>query len=152
MRPAAPGAARQRPAGRRRDALREIDRVLDAAEGGYGFLAMVGEPGAGKSRLLNELADAAGARKLPCVAGRAAEFEQEMPFGAVVDALDDHLEDQTLHLSQGALRLLGTVFPALADITGEPPAASRSPGRRATSCTGPSGTCWRTWPSRPGWC
>ncbi|WP_412518468.1 AAA family ATPase [Actinomadura madurae] len=108
----------------RRDALREIDRVLDAAEGGYGFLAMVGEPGAGKSRLLNELADAAGARKLPYVAGRAAEFEQEMPFGAVVDALDDHLEDQTLHLSQGALRLLGTVFPALADITGEPPAAS----------------------------
>ncbi|NVI91819.1 AAA family ATPase, partial [Actinomadura sp. BRA 177] len=108
----------------RRDALREIDRVLDAAAGGYGFLAMVGEPGAGKTRLLNELADGAIARKLPFVAGRAAEFEQEMPFGAVVDALDDRLEEHTLGLPPGALRLLGQVFPALADLTGEPPFAS----------------------------
>ncbi|WP_242608975.1 helix-turn-helix transcriptional regulator [Actinomadura formosensis] len=108
----------------RREALQEIGRVLDAAEDGYGFLAMVGEPGAGKTRLLNELADGAMARKLPFVAGRAAEFEQEMPFGAVVDALDDRLEEHTLSLPPAALRLLGTVFPALADLTGEPPAAS----------------------------
>ncbi|TDC43642.1 LuxR family transcriptional regulator [Actinomadura sp. KC345] len=99
----------------RREALREIDRMLDAAEEGYGYLALVGEPGAGKTRLLNELADAASARKLPFVAGRAAEFEQEMPFGAVVDALDDRLEEHTLSLSAGALRLLGSVFPALSD-------------------------------------
>ncbi|XRQ14073.1 helix-turn-helix transcriptional regulator [Actinomadura welshii] len=99
----------------RREALQEIDRVLDAAERGYGFLALVGEPGAGKTRLLNELADAAIARKLPFVAGRAAEFEQEMPFGAVVDALDDRLEERALNLSSAALRLLGTVFPALCD-------------------------------------
>ncbi|WP_301176416.1 ATP-binding protein [Actinomadura geliboluensis] len=108
----------------RRDALREIDRALDAAEGGYGFVALVGEPGAGKTRLLNELADGAIARKLPFVAGRAAEFEQEMPFGAVVDALDDRLEEHSLDLPPAALRLLGTVFPALADLSGDPPAAS----------------------------
>ncbi|TDC90167.1 LuxR family transcriptional regulator [Actinomadura sp. 7K507] len=101
----------------RRDALQEIDRVLDAAERGYGFLALVGEPGAGKTRLLNELADASTARKLPFVAGRAAEFEQEMPFGAVVDALDDRLEEHTLNLPPAALRLLGSVFPALCDLT-----------------------------------
>ncbi|TDE35784.1 LuxR family transcriptional regulator [Actinomadura sp. 6K520] len=99
----------------RRKALQEIGRVLDAAERGYGFLALVGEPGAGKTRLLNELADAANARKLPFVAGRAAEFEQEMPFGAVVDALDDRLEEHAPGLPPGALRLLGTVFPALGD-------------------------------------
>ncbi|NEA28006.1 ATP-binding protein, partial [Actinomadura bangladeshensis] len=108
----------------RRDALQEIERVLDAAAGGYGFLAVVGEPGAGKTRLLNELADGAIARKLPFAAGRAAEFEQEMPFGAVVDALDDRLEEHTLGLPAGARRLLGTVFPALADLTGEPAVAS----------------------------
>ena len=99
----------------RREALQEIDRMLDAAEDGYGYLALVGEPGAGKTRLLNELADAANARKLPFVAGRAAEFEQEMPFGAVVDALDDRLEEHSLSLPAGALRLLGSVFPALCD-------------------------------------
>lgn len=117
----AAGAARGRsgttPLVGRREALREIGRVLDAAERGHGFLALVGEPGAGKTRLLNELADAATARKLPFVAGRAAEFEQEMPFGAVVDALDDHLEERDLDLPEGALRLLGTVFPALTDPT-----------------------------------
>ncbi|MBO2457232.1 AAA family ATPase [Actinomadura sp. LCR2-06] len=99
----------------RRDALGALSRALDAAATGYGFLALVGEPGAGKTRLLNELADGASARKLPYLAGRAAEFEQEMPFGAVVDALDDRLEDDVPELSPAALRLLGTVFPALAD-------------------------------------
>ncbi|MWA00980.1 AAA family ATPase [Actinomadura sp. LD22] len=99
----------------RQDALGALNRALDAAATGYGFLALVGEPGAGKTRLLNELADGANARKLPYLAGRAAEFEQEMPFGAVVDALDDRLEDDVPDLPPAALRLLGTVFPALAD-------------------------------------
>ncbi|HEY8479871.1 MAG TPA: AAA family ATPase, partial [Spirillospora sp.] len=112
----------------RREALRRIGRALDAAERGYRFLAMVGEPGAGKTRLLNELADAADARKLPYAAGRAAEFEQEMPFGAVVDALDDRLEEHALDLPPAAQRLLGTVFPALADL-GDPdrPAGGAAP-------------------------
>src|SRR5690606_36657101 len=108
----AAGAARGRsgttPLVGRREALREIGRVLDAAERGHGFLALVGEPGAGKTVLLNELADAATTRKLPFVAGRAAEFEQEMPFVDVVDALDDLLEERSLDLPEGALRLLGT--------------------------------------------
>ncbi|WP_131760140.1 ATP-binding protein, partial [Actinomadura fibrosa] len=108
----------------RRDALDALHRALDGAEAGYGLLALVGEPGAGKTRLLTELADAATERKLPFLAGRAAEFEQEMPFGAVVDALDDRLEEHALDLPPAALRLLGSVFPALADIAADPPAAS----------------------------
>ncbi|MDL4822121.1 helix-turn-helix transcriptional regulator [Actinomadura opuntiae] len=112
----------------RRDALGALNRALDATATGYGFLALVGEPGAGKTRLLNELADGASARKLPYLAGRAAEFEQEMPFGAVVDALDDRLEDDVPELSSGALRLLGTVFPALADRVAGPDAGHAPDG------------------------
>jgi len=98
----------------RRDILRTLDQALDATAGGaFRFVAMEGEPGAGKTRLLMELAEAARARKLPALAGRAAEFEQDMPFGAVIDALDDHLEEHRPDLGAGAMRLLGTVFPAM---------------------------------------
>src|SRR4051794_34258221 len=77
----------------RRDALADFGRALDAtADGSFQFLGLVGEPGAGKTRLLGELASAAKERKLPTLWGRAAEFEHLMPFGVVVDALDDHLE------------------------------------------------------------
>ncbi|WP_433337252.1 helix-turn-helix transcriptional regulator [Spirillospora sp. CA-294931] len=100
----------------RREVLRLLDTALDAtAEGAFRFLALVGEPGAGKTRLLGELAAAATERKLPALSGRAAEFEQEMPFGAVVDALDDRLEEDLPDLGAKSLGLLGTVFPSLAD-------------------------------------
>ncbi|MFD0903493.1 ATP-binding protein, partial [Actinomadura sediminis] len=114
----------------RRDALDGIGRALDGVEHGFGFLALIGEPGVGKTRLLGELADGAGARKLPCLAGRAAEFEQEMPFGAVVDALDDLLEESVPELPDAQLRLLGTVFPALSDPAAEPAPAGGDPESR----------------------
>ncbi|QFG20477.1 LuxR family transcriptional regulator [Actinomadura sp. WMMB 499] len=114
----------------RRDALDGIARALDGVEHGFGFLALIGEPGVGKTRLLGELADGALARKLPYLAGRAAEFEQEMPFGAVVDALDDRLEDGVPELSEAQLRLLGTVFPALSGPAAEPLPAGGDPVSR----------------------
>ncbi|PRX06759.1 UNVERIFIED_ORG: regulatory LuxR family protein [Actinomadura viridilutea] len=118
----------------RQDALRALEDALDAtAAGEFRFVALVGEPGAGKTRLLSELAGAASARKLPTRAGRAAEFEQEMPFGAVVDALDDHLEEHLPDLGPGATRLLSTVFPALAAAPAAgaaDPAAESADGRR----------------------
>ncbi|WP_018657817.1 helix-turn-helix transcriptional regulator [Actinomadura flavalba] len=111
-------------------ALREFETVLDAvADGAPRFTALVGEPGAGKSRLLAELAEGAAARKLTVLTGRAAEFEQEMPFGAVVDALDDHLEDGVPGLSPSVTRLLGAVFPALAALDA-PAAAPATPVAR----------------------
>ncbi|RFS82890.1 LuxR family transcriptional regulator [Actinomadura spongiicola] len=98
----------------RQDVLHAFDEALDAtAADSFRFLALVGEPGAGKTRLLTELWNAADARKLGILAGRAAEFEQEMPFGAVVDALDDHLEEHIGDLSPTTVRLLAPVFPAL---------------------------------------
>jgi DNA-binding CsgD family transcriptional regulator len=102
----------------RRDVLEVFDSAIAATSGGsFQFLALVGEPGAGKTRLLEELAEAAADRRLITLSGRAAEFEQETPFGVVVDALDDHLDrtgaELTKRLGDAATRILATVFPAL---------------------------------------
>ena len=75
--------------GRARE-LAMLERVLDAvAAGGPGFLAVVGEPGIGKTSVMERLAELATARGWLVLAGRAAEFERELPFGVLVDALDD---------------------------------------------------------------
>ncbi|MFI0348825.1 AAA family ATPase [Actinomadura sp. 9N407] len=127
----------------RRGALRVLDQALDfAIDGSFRFLALSGDPGAGKTRLLGELAAAGAARKLPVLTGRAAEFEQQMPFGALVDALDDQLEECRPALDPATARLLSTVFPALTgtgagatvgNAPGSPQAQSEISGRSATS-------------------
>lgn len=98
--------------------LSEIARALDGLDAGRGgFLALVGEPGIGKSALLDALADQAAAREHRVLRGRATEFERLLPFGALVDALDPFLEA----LEPGRLERLGVtradelaaVFPAL---------------------------------------
>src|SRR5262245_27849853 len=77
----------------RRYVLPVVDQAPSVVAGGtFQFLGLVGEPGSGKTRLLGELADIAQQRKLPVLGGRGSEFEHLMPFGVVVDALDDHLE------------------------------------------------------------
>jgi DNA-binding CsgD family transcriptional regulator len=99
----------------RHDALRIVAEALDgAADGTFRFVGLVGEPGAGKTRLLAELAAEAGRRKFATLWGRAAEFEQQMPFGVIVDALDDHLEAASPgDLGEVPTGLLGAVFPSL---------------------------------------
>src|SRR5690242_16595542 len=77
----------------RLDALRVFGEALDASGAGtFQFLVLVGEPGAGKTRLLGELAAAAADRGLAAGWGRATEIEQELPFGVVVSALDYQVE------------------------------------------------------------
>lgn len=119
----------------RRDALRAFEGVLAASRtGAFRFLCLVGEPGAGKTRLLGELASTAAGWELPALWGRAAEFEQEMPFAAVVDALDDHVEASlpglAVRLGAEASGLLATALPALRAAAPGPagPAASGSGG------------------------
>lgn len=121
----------------RRDVLNDLRGSLDAiVSGEFRLLALVGEPGAGKTRLLAELERLAGERGCLTLWGRAAEFEQVMPFSALVDALDGHLDDtrhehlghhdtRQMH-NQGAspqaghdAQLLASVFPALG-ATAEP--------------------------------
>jgi predicted ATPase len=51
----------------------------------------VGESGIGKSRLLAELARRADRRGFFVLDGRSAEFEHDIPFGLIVDALNDYV-------------------------------------------------------------
>jgi DNA-binding CsgD family transcriptional regulator len=122
----------------REDTLRAFGEALDASgAGSCCFLGLVGEPGAGKSRLLGELAAEAARRGRVILAGRAAEFEQEMPFGVVVDALDDQVESGlpglATRLGAGTCGLLATVLPALrAAAPGPERLAGPGPGRDLT--------------------
>ena len=123
----------------RRDALRAFEEALDASSAGaFQFLVVVGEPGAGKTRLLGELAAAASQRELTARWGRAAEFEQELPFAVVVDALDDEVEASLPGLAErlGAETsgLLATVLPSVrASLPGQATPAGSRPGSDLTT-------------------
>ena len=68
--------------------LESLSRALDGLATGAGGVALVeGEPGIGKTRLLDELSREAEARGLLVRRGAAEELEQDRPFGPVVDAL-----------------------------------------------------------------
>ena len=103
--------------GRARE-LRELDVALDrlAAKEPW-FVQIIGEPGIGKSRLLAELCRRGEARGYLVLDGRAAEFERDIPFGLIVDALNDYLaslEPAMLRaLDEDVLRELASIFPSL---------------------------------------
>ncbi len=92
---------------------RELSRLCDALDAPPAVIAICGEPGIGKSRLLAALRDEARSRGALVLSGRAAEFERELPYGVLVDALDSHL--RTAQLRGLDTALLGGIFPALAE-------------------------------------
>jgi predicted ATPase len=103
--------------------LRALDTVLRAARRHRGtFVALAGEPGIGKTSLLAELCARARAGGLPVLQGRAMEFERDVPFGLLVDALDDHVASlpprRLERLGTERLAELARVFPALAGFAG----------------------------------
>ena len=76
----------------RRQELAALDASLETLRAPRPrWVVVSGEPGIGKTRLLNELAERAGARRHPAFVGRGAELESELPFAIWVDALDDHV-------------------------------------------------------------
>src|SRR3954469_10067320 len=92
--------------------MRVVAEVADHLGAGRGsVLEGAGEPGIGKSRLLRELRTLAVGRGHLVLAGRAAEFEAELPFGLFGGALDDWLAS----LAPGRLdRLAGGLAAELA--------------------------------------
>ena len=86
------------------------------------MLVVVGEPGIGKTALLEAAAERAGAAGLLTLAGRAAEHEREVPFALAVAALDDHV----VHAAPAARR-------------DARPGARRGPARRRErACAAPA--------------
>ena len=79
---------------------------------------MLGEAGIGKTELLGALAGYARDAGLLVLDGRCAKHERDVPFGVVIDALDEHVA--TL-----APRRVATVGPELAAVL---PAATERPG------------------------
>ncbi len=113
--------------------LGELDVALDQlAAGEPWFVQISGEPGIGKSRLLAELCRRGEDRGYLVLEGRAAEFERDIPFGLIVDALNDYLasmEPAMLRaLDEDALSELASILPSLPrpDSSG-----SRRPGEGA---------------------
>ncbi len=72
--------------------LTRLEDALDLLDARTpGSVAIEGEPGIGKTRLLGELRRRAEDRHHVVLEGRAAEFDRDVPFGVVVDALDAYL-------------------------------------------------------------
>ncbi len=101
----------------------QLDQALARVSGGARWtVEVVGERGIGKSRLLTELSGLAQTRGFLVLEGRAAEFEQDIPFGVILDALNDYVGSLEPHvvraLDAEALQDLASIFPSLAGLAG----------------------------------
>ena len=104
----------------REDEAAKFHALLDeVCAGELRVIALIGEAGVGKSRLLDELAALATRRGLRVLPARSYESEQVLPFGPWVDALraggvvDDH---EVLRELSPALRAdLARLLPELGD-------------------------------------
>jgi len=102
----------------RRHELSELEAALERISAGRPwFVQIVGEPGIGKSRLLAELCRRGEDRGFLVLEGRAAEFERDVPFGLIVDALNDYigsLDSAVLRAhDDDPLQELASIFPSL---------------------------------------
>jgi DNA-binding NarL/FixJ family response regulator len=102
----------------RESELELLETALDAvAREGSVCVAIEGEPGIGKTRLLAELSTRAEGRGWLVLTGTAAEFERDLPFSVWVDALDAHVASQKLRLQVAwdaeAIAELAQIFPSL---------------------------------------
>jgi ATP/maltotriose-dependent transcriptional regulator MalT len=102
----------------RRDELRVLDGMLaDVRTGAGASVAITGEPGIGKTRLVRELVVRAGTAGFQVLSGRGSEFEQDVPFALAIDALDRRLgeigPDELRRLGDERVAELAAVFPSV---------------------------------------
>ncbi len=129
--------------------LEHLEAALDAVDdGGPAYVTVEGEPGIGKTRLLDELRARAQARGHVVLSGAAAEFEREMPFSVWVDALDEYVASQDFARARVVGRGAGgRARPGAAVAARRRTAtAARSP-TSASGPTAPSAGCSAWWPS-----
>lgn len=65
--------------------------LLAETDSARGVVAVSGEPGIGKSRLLAELAELGENERMLVLEGRASDVERDVPFAVFRNALDDYL-------------------------------------------------------------
>lgn len=95
--------------------LQRLDAALASLDaGGTSCVIVEGEPGIGKTRLLAELKGRAEGLHHVVLEGRAADFERDVPFGIVIDALDAYLGSHDVDDWDPAARdELAAIFPSL---------------------------------------
>jgi DNA-binding SARP family transcriptional activator/tetratricopeptide (TPR) repeat protein len=129
-----PGPSRREPlVGREEECAWLSARWGEAVAGRPGLVLVTGEPGIGKTRLVDEVADLAGRTGGTVLAARCYETERSLFLQPLVDAL----RPQLLRSSPAALRELAgdraaplaLLFPELADVLA--PAAPSPPERRS---------------------
>ena len=97
----------------REEELAQLDALLARVDDGVaGCVAIEGDPGIGKTRLLAELKERAQIRGHLVLRGSAAEFERELPFGVWVDALDAYVAAWTHPAEDPQLEALAAVLPS----------------------------------------
>ena len=92
--PTAPRAATVSSAGipgRQAEIARLEAALAGARSGAAAFVVVSGDPGIGKTRLLQAVAARAAATGVRVLAGRCDDVGRPLPLQAVLDALDDHL-------------------------------------------------------------
>ena len=108
---------------------RRLD-ALDVGEGGAVYIT--GAPGIGKTALIAGTLARAAERGYRTLSGRAAEFERDLPFGVVADALGAHVASlgrERLGLPDHELALVATALPSLAPTEAERAVAAQPDAR-----------------------
>ena len=92
--------------------------IADVSQGRSRALALLGEPGIGKTRLLAELRERSERSGQLVLSGSASELEYELPFWVFVDALDEYVRalasERLGALDDGTRAELAHVLPSLA--------------------------------------
>jgi len=110
--------------------LETLDRLAsDAQAGRGGTLTIAGEPGIGKSRLLQEFTRRANGRRVRILLGRCTNAAYAIPYLPFIEALDAAASDLPVERITAEAPLLARILPQLATRRGVDLAPSATDGR-----------------------